>query len=294
LRQGAVEHLHVHFGTNAATVARLIRRLGGPSYSLTIHGPVEFDDPEGLSLGAKVADSAFTVGISDYTTAQIRRWVDYSHWERIHVVHCCIDDAFLAAPPANDDGLDRIVCVGRLTAQKGQLLLIDAVAQVVKEGVDARLTLVGDGEMRREVEERIAAANLEDRIEITGWMDEAGVRRCIAESRCLVLPSFAEGLPVVIMEAFAMARPVISTYVAGIPELVRDRENGWLVPAGNAEALAVAIRRAYGTAPEALEAMGRAGRTLVEERHRSATEVSRLEALFREVRFRSTPSTPDA
>jgi len=122
--------------------------------------------------------------------------------------------------------------VGRLCPQKGQLLLIDALAILVSNGVHVHLTLAGDGPMRVEIEERINFHNLEEHVSITGWISGEQVRDEILKARALVLPSFAEGLPVVIMEAMALQRPVLSTYVAGIPELVVPGENGWLIPAG--------------------------------------------------------------
>lgn len=280
LEKQGVDHIHVHFGTNAAAVALLVRRLGGPTYSLTIHGPVEFDAPVGFSLREKVEAATFTAAISDFTSAQIRRWIDPSQWAKVRVVRCSVAESFLEEASPVDPSARSIVCVGRLTPQKGQITLLDALAEVVKEGIDGHLLLVGDGEMRSTLERHIAQAGLESRVHITGWLDEGQVRQTIAASRCLALPSFAEGLPVVIMEAFALGRPVVTTTVAGIPELVRHRESGWLVPPGNVTALAGALREAYLAGADVLTAMGRAGRVRVQERHRLATEVSKLEALL--------------
>ncbi len=282
VRGECVEHIHVHFGTNAAAVARLMQRLGGPSYSMTIHGPDELDAPVGLSLGEKMAEAAFTVAITDYCSAQLRRWVGYEHWLRIRIVHCTVAaDWFEAAGPVAEDSRS-LVCVGRLSAQKGQLLLVEAFARVHREVPGARLVLVGDGEMRSEVEARIAASGLGDAVTITGWQDEAQVRAHLLGCRALVLGSFAEGLPVVIMEAMALARPVISTYISGIPELVRPGTDGWLVVSGNVDALAGAMKAAFEAPVAALDGMGRAGQARVRARHSVATEVAKLDRLFRE------------
>jgi len=290
LENRSIPHVHVHFGTNSASVARLIRTLGGPNYSMTIHGPAEFDDERRHDIGPKVGDSTFTAAISSYTSAQIRRWTDYSHWEKIHVVRCIVDEVFFqeAEPITADHG--SLVCVGRLTPQKGQFLLIDALAKIVESGVDARLVLTGDGEIRQPLEERIREAGLMSRVHITGWVDEADVRKHLLQSRCLVLPSFAEGLPVVIMEAFALGRPVISTYVAGIPELVRPGENGWLIPAGDRDALAAAMREACAAPLDRLNRMGAAGRESTLRMHSAPTEIGKLEALLQTSLERS--STP--
>jgi glycosyltransferase involved in cell wall biosynthesis len=282
LRARPVDHMHVHFGTNAATVARLVKRLGGPSYSMTIHGPAELDQTIGFSLGPKIEDAAFVVAITSYCSAQLRRWVDHEHWEKIRVVHCAVPESLLDRARPIDPESRRLVCVGRLSEQKGQLLLLDAFERVVAEGVDLQLVLAGDGEMRGEVETRIREHGLEDHVEVTGWIDANEVASQLARARALVLPSFAEGLPVVIMEAFAMARPVLSTYIAGIPELVRPEQNGWLVPAGDTAALADALRELMATPVETLDAFGRDGHAAVRDEHHLPTEVSRLEKIFRE------------
>ncbi|MCB9655201.1 MAG: glycosyltransferase family 4 protein [Deltaproteobacteria bacterium] len=281
LERERIDHVHVHFGTNAAAVARLMRCLGGPTYSMTVHGPDEFDAPIGFSLGAKVEDASFVCAISDYASAQLRRWVNSSHWDKIHVVRCTVGESFLRNQPIVDPNSNLLVSVGRLSAQKGQLLLIEALAEARKAGVDARLVLVGDGELRHEVEAKIEALNLKDRVTITGWVGEAEIRNYIRQSRALVLPSFAEGLPVVIMEALAMGRPVVSTVIAGIPELVKPGENGWLVTSGRVDEVAGAICEVMKVPADMLDAMGKRGRDRVLRHHFTETEGAKLEALFR-------------
>jgi len=276
-----VEHVHVHFGRNGVSVAQIIRRLGGPGFSMTVHGPDEFDDPRGFELGAKVRDARFSVGISAYTTAQLRRWVAPADWSKLAVVRCAVDETFFAQAAPIPPGPRRLVCVGRLCAQKGQLLLLEAFAQVAAGAGDVTLVLAGDGELRGEIEAAIARKGLAGRVEITGWIPEQVVRDRLREACCMVLPSFAEGLPVVIMEALAMRRPVISTFTAGIPELV-DPSCGWLVPAGDVPALAAALEAALATPAATLEAMGERGAARVRSRHYLASEVDRLETLLRD------------
>jgi colanic acid/amylovoran biosynthesis glycosyltransferase len=280
-----IGHVHVHFGTNAAAVARLMRCLSGQtlSYSMTVHGPDEFDSPRAFSLGEKVADAAFVCAISDFCSAQIRRWSEPRDWEKIQVVRCTVGTEFFdrAKPIATNSRT--LLSVGRLSAQKGQLLLIEAMARLCDEGVDLKLILAGDGEMRSEIERAISAARLNDRVTITGWVDEATVREHLLASRALVQPSFAEGLPVVMMEALAMRRPVIATTIAGVPELVRAGECGWLIPAGNVDELVEAMRNAMATPVETLNQMGAAGAQRVRERHYTPTEVDKIEALLAEV-----------
>jgi len=280
LRAKGIAHVHVHFGTNAATVAVLMKALAGITYSMTVHGPGEFDAPVGLSLAEKVAGSSFTAAISHFGKAQLQRWVSPEHWDRIHVVRCTVNPDFLAPPPSLDPTSDQLLCIGRLTPQKGQLLLLDAFAKLAASGSPGRLVFAGDGELREQIERRILRNGLSERVAITGWLSERQVREQIARSRAVVLPSSAEGLPVVLMEAMALGRPVVSTHTAGIPELVKQGENGWLVPAGDLESLTEALIELMATAPSDLRRMGMCGRQRVEKQHNSIAEGEVLERLL--------------
>ncbi len=275
-----ITHLHAHFGTNSAAVALLCRCLGGPPYSFTIHGPEEFDKASLLALDRKTAGAAFVAVVSSFGRSQLMRWTASEHWSRIKVIHCGLDAEFLNQPPTTLPDIPRLVCVGRLCEQKGQLLLVEAVAQLVAAQVPVELVLVGDGPLRAEIEAIIARDNLQDHITITGWASGAEVRRQLQHARALVLPSFAEGLPVVIMEAMALGRPVISTYVAGIPELVEPGSNGWLVPAGSVIDLVQAMREALEASCEHLSTLGGMGASRVADRHNAVTEAKKLQELF--------------
>ena len=276
-----VDHVHVHFGTNVASVALLCRRLGGPPYSVTIHGPEEFDAPRQLALSEKIHHASFIVAISQFTRSQLYRWAAFTDWGKIHVIHCGLDEMFLSATLTPIPERRRLVNIGRLSEQKGQLLLIEAAALLHAQGLDFELVIVGDGPLRNELERRIDERGLRGQVRITGFQDNHGVRRELEAAGTLVLPSFAEGLPVVVMEALALGRPVISTYIAGIPELVQSGQHGWLVPAGAIEPLATAMAAALTTEAIHLETMGHAGLTRVAQRHDVNIGTSRLAELFR-------------
>jgi len=275
-----VDHLHAHFGSNSAAVAALCHALGGPRFSFTVHGPEEFDKPEALALGEKIARAAFVVAVSSYGRAQLCRWARLEDWGKLEVVRCGVERDLLAAPATPAPAAPRLVCVGRLSEQKGHLVLVEAAAALAAEGRAFELTLVGDGPLRGALEERVRRAGLGERIRFAGWRSAGEVRDAILASRALVLPSFAEGLPVVLMEALALGRPVVTTAVAGIPELVEGGVCGWVVPAGSVEALVPALRAALEAPPERLAEMGRAGAALVAERHDAAKEAARLAGLF--------------
>lgn len=281
LRACGATHLHAHFGTNAAEIAMLARELGGPPYSFTVHGPEEFDAPEALHLRSKIERAEFVVAISSFGRSQLYRWIDTGHWSKVRVVHCGLDASYMTSPASVPPASARLVCVGRLCEQKGQLLLLDAAKLVVDEGRMLELVLAGDGEMRDVIEARVGVLGLRKHVRVTGWIGSEQVRAEILAARALVLPSFAEGLPVVIMEAMALRRPVLSTFVAGISELVRPGVDGWLVPAGDVQALATAIRECLGTAPELLARMGHAAHDRVVARHSVAVQAAKLAELFR-------------
>ena len=274
-RRKPVDHLHAHFGTNPATVARLARRLGGPPYSFTAHGPDEFDRPEALDLAGKVAESRLAVAISSFGRSQLMRWSDPAHWEKIAVARCGVDAAFLGTRPPPAPRAPLFAAVARLNGQKGLPLLVEAAALLRARRRDFRIDVAGGGELRGVLERRIAELGLTDQVRLIGPTDGAGVRHLIEGARAFVLPSFAEGLPVVIMEALALERPVIATAVAGTPELV-DAGCGWLIPAGSAEAVADAMEAAIDASDETIAAMGREGRRRVAERHDAARNARTL------------------
>ncbi len=292
-RSGAATHVHAHFGSNAVLVALFVRMLGGPPYSFTVHGPEEFDKPLQWKLTEKIARAAFVVAITSFCRSQLFRWADAGDWGKIAIVHCAIDPRFVAARTTPAPANDTLVCVGRLCEQKGQLLLVEAVAALHARGVRVRLVLAGDGEMRPAVERAIAAAGIGAQVTIAGWVNADQITEMLQDARALVLPSFAEGLPVAIMEAMARERPVLSTYIAGIPELVRDGVDGVLIPAGDVQALSGAIARLLAATPDEIAAIGASARARVLERHDSHTEAAKLAALFAGVaREPGGPSAP--
>ncbi|MEQ9108451.1 MAG: glycosyltransferase [Limnobacter sp.] len=280
LRKQNIGHVHAHFGANSTEVAMMIRLLGGPTYSFTVHGPEEFDKPEFIGLGTKVEHCAFVVAITSYCRSQIYRWIPQTIWNKVKVVRCGIEPDFHRDLPDAFPGEPRLVCVGRLCEQKGQLILLAAAARLKEQGVDLQLVLAGDGEMRPEIERQIDQLNLRNNVQITGWISSEQVREEILKSRAMVLPSFAEGLPVVVMEAMALRRPVISTYIAGMPELVIPGVNGFLCPAGDVNELAMLMETCLKADEGTLRELGDNAQRAVLEQHHILTEAGKLAALF--------------
>ncbi|MGE8942943.1 glycosyltransferase [Leptospira interrogans] len=280
LDETPVDHLHAHFGTNSTEIARFVSLLGGPTYSFTVHGSNEADDGKYLHLDRKVRDAKFVVAVSAYTRSQLLRHAAPEDWHKVHVVHCGLDrESFNDTAQASSSPI--FLCIGRLSPEKGHLILLDGFRQVTLHNPEARLVIVGDGPLRSLLEQRIRDLGLESHVRITGWISGDAVREEILACRVLVQPSFQEGLPVVIMEAMALGRPVISTYVAGIPELV-VRETGWLVPAGDAQTLADAMEHSVHLPDAEIRRMGAAAHDRARARHSIDQEAAKLAVLFAE------------
>ncbi len=274
-----IDHVHAHFATNASAIAMLSKRMGGPGYSFTVHGPDEFDNTERLSYDLKMRHARFIAAISNFGRVQLVRAGGWAHWAKIEIVHCGLAMAEFTPDHSFDADNHTFVNIARFNAQKGLLLIPPVLASLRAEFPKLRVVLIGDGEERPALEAAIAQHGVAGMIELRGWQPNMAVREALRTSRALLLPSFAEGLPVVIMEAFALGRPVISTYVAGIPELL-DARCGWIVPAGSVEALAQAMREALRASPETLRAMGIEGRRRSLAQHDAAVSAAKLHALF--------------
>ena len=282
------QHLHAHFGTNSAEIAMLAGVLAKLPYSYTVHGPEEFDKPQALGLNMTIHQAKFVIAISSFGRSQLYRWANFADWGKVKIVHCGLEASFYNVPAKLIAATPRLVCVGRLCEQKGQMLLIEAAKKLNDSGVDFELKLAGDGEMRAEIESLIAKYQLQDKVKITGWISSDEVRKHILSSQALVLPSFAEGLPVVIMEAMSLKRPVISTYIAGIPELLKQGENGWLCVAGDVEDLHKAMREALTLPVETLQKMGDAAYIRVIARHNIDIEAAKLAEHFKAANIKVT------
>jgi len=281
LKRNKIQHIHCHIAAGAATVTMLAAKIANIPFSFTVHGPGEFIEAAHLTLDEKIHHAAFVATISEYARAQLFRWCRKEDREKIHIVRCGVGDIFLSAvltPPPEEK---RFVNIGRLCEAKGQMLLIEAVRLLAKEGFIFKLILIGDGPLHDEIEGFIKKNKLENYVELSGWMDSRNIQKELLASQALILPSFAEGLPVVLMESLALGRPAVSTAIAGIPELVEPGVSGWLVPAGSLEKLLEALRDLLNSPKERLEAMGHAGAKKVAEQHDEKKEIVKLEGLIR-------------
>jgi colanic acid/amylovoran biosynthesis glycosyltransferase len=285
LRPTAVRHIHAHLGGTAPAVAMLAAALGNAvepgawSWSLTVHGPDELAYADRERLAEKVEAASFAVAISDFTRSQLMSLVDEEHWSKLRVVHCGVDPAVYTPASRDDDGTFRVLSVGRLVPAKGHGVLLEAAALAARNGVRLHLTIVGDGPRRERLAALARELGIAEHVTFAGAVSQDALPAMFAAADAFCLPSFAEGLPVVLMEAMATGLPAVTTGVMGIPELVRDGENGVLVPPGRADLVADALGR-LARDPELRARLGRAGRARVVEAFDIRHEARRLHDLF--------------
>ena len=244
MQQQKLHRLHVHFGNAGATVGVLTKHLTDCHLSYTIHGPDEFDDVSGQHLPMKMEQAASVVCISQFAKGQLMRISHPDHWHKLKVCRLGVDpEQFTYAERPISQEKVKLLCVGRLTPAKGQILLVQACARLRDERHDFSLTLVGDGPDRGRIEKEIANLEMGSHIELTGALNQAAVRQHFSQSDIFVLPSLAEGIPVVLMEAMSSGVPCVSTPVNGIPELIQHDCTGLLATPGDVDSLTVQLRR---------------------------------------------------
>jgi glycosyltransferase involved in cell wall biosynthesis len=278
--RGKVAHLHAHFGTNSAMVAMLASAMSGVPFSFTVHGPEEFDRQGGIGLRRKIARAQSVAAISDFCRSQLLRFSAPADWPKIGVVRCGLDAALLAGQPAPLPEPRSLLFVGRMHVDKGLPTLLAAGAVLVQRGIDFRLRLIGGGDELEDWQRQVQRSGLGARIEFLGWRDQAEIVAALDASFALVLPSLAEGLPVVLMEALARGRPVVTSRLAGIPELVRPGENGYLVTPGVVSELADALTAVLALDAATWQRMGAAGRRTVAALHDVDRAAAQLEQMF--------------
>ena len=276
--RAGIIRIHNHFAMASSSVAMLASELSGIPYSFTLHGPADFLDTGRWRLDEKIARASFVACISQFCRSQAMLFSDPAHWPRLHIVHCGVDPDRYAAASDRPAGRD-VLFIGRLAAAKGVPVLLEAFAQLRDAWPDARLTLIGDGPARAALEARSRELGLTQAVRFTGYLSQAEVASELARCDLFALPSFAEGVPVVLMEAMASGRPVVTTRIAGIPELVQDGISGCVVAPGDVDAFAEAMIAVLAD-PETARSMGQAGHEKVSAEFNVRHEAERLGKLL--------------
>ena len=275
-------HLHVHLGQQVATVGMFVKEVFAYGFSITVHGPDEFYDAQGQYLEQKVAAADFICCISFFARSQLMKQSDHRHWHKLVVSRLGVDPAlFVPVHADGGDGIFEILCVGRLTPAKGQHLLLEALAGLLKSGRTARLRVVGDGVDRQSLAALAASLELGGAVVFEGAVNQDRIRSLYAMADCFCLPSFAEGIPVVLMEAMAMEIPCVTTHITGIPELIRHGVDGLLVAPSDVEGLVAALSLLCDDSG-LRRAIGEAGRRRVLSHYNLGDNVQTLAGIFKQ------------
>ena len=287
-----IPHLHAQFGQAPATIAWFAseilnhRRAGSARWSFTIHGFHDFVNETVARLDLKAASASFVVCVSDFTRSQLYRLLHPSLWSRAHVVRCGIDLAhFAPRDPRPPSSPPKVISVGRLSSEKGQVILLRACKLLIDRGIDVRLTFVGSGPLEELIRSEASSCGMDRHVRLTGELPAEAVRQELEDSDLFCLTSFAEGLPISIMEAMAVGVPLVATSIAGIPELAVDGATALTVPPGNVEALAEAIGRLLSDTQlrDRIVASARKQVEAQHDRHRNAAALYELFASQSEV-----------
>jgi len=280
MQSRGLTHLHVHFATPAATVGIILARLAPVTISLTVHGPDEFYDVPGYYLQEKIATAEFVCAIGAYARSQLMKLSPVAQWNKFELSPLGVDPGqFQRRTPGASSDKFEILCVGRLVPAKGQHILLAAVARVIALDRPVLLRLVGDGPDRRSLELEVRRLNLENAVRFEGALNQDQTRSCYETADVFALASFAEGIPVVLMEAMAMEIPCVTTWITGVPELIRPEIDGLLVPPSDVDAFADALIRLMDNRTLRLQ-LGKAARRRIEERFDLSQSVVRLADIF--------------
>jgi glycosyltransferase involved in cell wall biosynthesis len=278
MQRWRISHIHAHFGMAVASVGTLASQLG-VTLSLGMHGPDDFFDVRFYRLEEKFKAARFITAIGQYARSQVCRLVPPARWDDVVVAPIGIDvDRFQPAVQSQETRLSRpfrLLCVARLVPTKGQHVLLQALAWLRHAGRDVNLTLVGDGPERAALEQATRDLRLVPHVVMTGTQAQDDVLDAYRKADAFVLPTFAEGIPVVLMEAMAMQVPVVSTWVNGILELVEHEVNGLLVPPACVDGLCGALIRLMDDG-ELRRRLGLAARLTVCEHYNLQRNAARL------------------
>jgi colanic acid/amylovoran biosynthesis glycosyltransferase len=284
MQRRQLAHVHVHLGSQPATVGLLAKQVFDIGLSITVHGADEFYDAWRQHLAQKVAHADFIVCISNFARSQLMFVSDSRHWNNLVVCRLGIDVTLFNPRPYTRTRADEpfhILCVGRLSAAKGQQLLIEAVARLRSMGRPVSLDIVGGGANMPVLQALVRQHGLADVVTLSGPVNQDRIREHYARADCFAMASFAEGVPVVLMEAMSMQIPCVTSHITGIPELITHDENGLLTPPSNVDGLVAQLDRLIAD-PVLARRFPEAARTQVQMHYDLQGNVAKLAAIFAE------------
>jgi colanic acid/amylovoran biosynthesis glycosyltransferase len=259
MKKQSLSHLHNHFADSSCSVAAIAAEMGGFTFSFTMHGPAEFLEPRLWWIREKIRRALFVNCISHFCRSQAMLFATVDCWEKLRIVHCGVDLDLFEVKRHSGRG-KKLLFVGRLAAAKGLPILLKALAKLEETTLD----IAGDGPDREILTAQVQLLGISDRVRFHGYLSQPQVRDLLKQADVFVMSSFAEGVPVVLMEAMAAGVAVVATRIAGIPELVRHGESGLLVSPGDTAGTVIAIRSLLED-PELRNRCAAAGRKRVEQ-----------------------------
>jgi colanic acid/amylovoran biosynthesis glycosyltransferase len=284
LRKFAITHIHNHLGDSSGTITMLASRLADITFSISVHGPHIFFDAPSWALNEKARHSTFIACIGYFCRSQMMLNVDKEHWNKLQIVRCGVDtQSFEFRLP--ERMARHLTYTGRLSVEKGLPVLLESLSDLVRRGFELRLSVLGDGPDRGFLESYAHRIGVSAHVDFLGYVDQATIRSTLRASDMFVLPSFAEGIPVALMEAMASGVPVIATQVGGVSELIVDGKTGQVVGASDRAGLTEAIAR-YARDLDFCRKVAVGARSMVEAEFEIHRQVDVLAGLF-------DPSTSD-
>lgn len=275
-----IKHLHVHFANPAGTVALIVSKIFSFTHSITVHGPDIFDDVTLNALPRKIQEAKFVCCIGYYTKSQLMRLSVPEQWEKLEIAPLGVDTQLFSPKVFRPKPAPyEILCVGRQVSAKGHLIAIAALEKLLQRGYNVKLRLLGGGPLHKEILKSINRRNLSSHVIVEGAVNHTRVIEAYRSADIFALPSFAEGIPVVLMEAMAVELPCVATFVNGIPELIRDKVDGLLVMPADSDGLAKAIESLIANA-EYRKQIGQAGRQRILEKYAIQTNIKKLATIF--------------
>jgi glycosyltransferase involved in cell wall biosynthesis len=258
-----------------------VKKIFGYSFSITIHGPDEFYNAPGQYLSQKVEEADFICCISNFARSQLMKLSDYKHWHKLEVSRLGVDpEIFIPGKFEESPDTFEIICVGRLCSAKGQHILVDAVTELLRKGHNVRLRIVGDGPDRISLENHVKSQTYSDKILFEGAVNQDRIRDLYSQAHIFSIASFAEGIPVVLMEAMSMEIPCVTTRITGIPELIRDGIDGLLVSPSSIDELSTALELLIRD-PDLRRTLGENGRKRVMANYNLSSNVDHLAGIFK-------------
>ena len=274
MKRQELTHVHNHAPDASGYVAMIAGAIGDLTHSMTLHGFGILSEPRRWRLKEKIERSLFTICVSYHARSQAMLWSNRDCWNRLHIVHCGIDLERMDTRKHRGRGRN-ILFVGRFDRVKGVPVLLEAFEILADQNPNLHLHLVGDGPERSELESIVHEKGLDGRVTFYGYQSQAQLSEHFAEADVFVMTSFAEGVPVALMEAMAFGVPVVAPRITGIPELVTDGVSGFLTTPSDVDCLLEKIETLLNDA-EQRNRFAVEGRQVVEQEFNLLIETGRL------------------